>query len=263
MLPEPPAPVVDPPPSPEAPPFEAPPVEAPPAPAKPSALRPLLAALVTTVVVTVLSYVVPKQHAGTAVGLAFLVATWWLVLRGDEHTIRAHGLSLGGLLEPLSLDRRRLTRDAGVALLWILACAAIVFPPFWIGFKLFWRVKMPFVFRSFESPVNEITGQFLAVALPEEAFFRGYLQTQLDAAFPPRWRIFGADIGPSLVIASAIFAVGHFLTIPSPDRLAVFFPSLLFGWLRARTGGIGASVGFHGLCNVFSALLQRGYGFGR
>jgi membrane protease YdiL (CAAX protease family) len=45
-----------------------------------------------------------------------------------------------------------------------------------------------------------------------------------------------------------------------PARLAVFFPALLFGWLRARTGGIGASVCFHAICNVYSQLLGRGYG---
>jgi membrane protease YdiL (CAAX protease family) len=42
--------------------------------------------------------------------------------------------------------------------------------------------------------------------------------------------------------------------------LSVFFPSLLFGWLRARTGGIGASVFFHALCNLFAAYLARSYG---
>ncbi|MDI1449266.1 myxosortase MrtC [Polyangium sp. 6x1] len=266
MLPDPPAPLE----SPEPPPApglgaESPAPAAPLAsvPEAPSARRPLLAVLATTLLVTALSYLVPKDHAGTAVGLAFLAVTWWLVLRADEHVIRAHGLSLGGLLEPLPLDRRRLMRDAATASLWVLLLAAIIFPPFWFGFKLFWRVKMPFVFRGFESPWNEISGHFLAVALPEEAFFRGYLQTQLDAAWAPRWRVFGADLGPGVVVSSAIFAIGHFLTVPSPDRLAVFFPSLVFGWLRARTGGVGAGVVFHALCNIFSATLQRGYGFSR
>ena len=47
---------------------------------------------------------------------------------------------------------------------------------------------------------------------------------------------------------------------PLPARLAVFFPALLFGWLRARTGGIGASVCLHAICNVYSQMLGRGYG---
>ncbi len=61
-------------------------------------------------------------------------------------------------------------------------------------------------------------------------------------------------------MTSAIFALGHLLTIHDPGRLAVFFPSLVFGWLRARTGGVGASIAFHALCNLFSATLLQAYG---
>lgn len=228
---------------------------------RPSAVRPLVAALVTTIVVTALSYLAPAKHAATLVGLAFLVATWWLVLRGDEHTIRDHGLSLGGLLEPLALDKRRIVRDAAIAAGWVLLLSLIVFPPFWYGFKLFWHTKMPFVLRAPKSLLDEIAGQLLVVALPEEAFFRGYLQTRLDAVWGKRVRFLGAEFGMGWLVSAIIFAVGHFLTTPVPARLAVFFPALLFGWLRARTGGIGAGVLFHALCNIFSATLARGYGF--
>lgn len=225
-----------------------------------TARKPLLAALITTLVVTALSYLTPSKHAATAVGLAFLGATWFLVLRKDEHEIRAHGLSLGGLLEPLPLERKRLLKDAAIALAWVLALAAIVFPAFWFGFKIFWHVKMHFVFRWPKSPVDEIAGQLLVVALPEEAFFRGYLQTELEAAWPRRIRVFGTELGLGWLVSAMIFAVGHVLTTPVPARLAVFFPALLFGLLRTRTGGIGAGVLFHALCNLFSAFLARGYG---
>ena len=39
----------------------------------------------------------------------------------------------------------------------------------------------------------------------------------------------------------------------------MFFPALLFGWLRCRTGGIGAAW-LHAMSNLFSATLGRGYG---
>ena len=86
-------------------------------------------------------------------------------------------------------------------------------------------------------------------------------QSSLDAAWKPRFRLLGARIGPGLLVASAIFAVGHVIATPNPDRLSVFFPALLFGWLRTRTGGIGAGVLFHAACNLCSAYLARGYGF--
>ena len=63
-----------------------------------------------------------------------------------------------------------------------------------------------------------------------------------------------------MVVTSAVFALGHLATVPEPARLAVFFPSLAFGWLRARTGGIGAGVLYHASCNLFASFLGRGYG---
>jgi membrane protease YdiL (CAAX protease family) len=220
----------------------------------------LLAALVTTAVVTAASYLVPERYAATVVGVGFLTATWVLVLRHDEATVRAHGLSLGGLLEPARIDPRRLFRDALVAVGWALLFVVVTFPVFAWGYRLYWHPRAHFALRMPASILDEIAGQLVVIALPEEAFFRGYLQTALDRVFPPRLRVLGADLGPGWLLSAAIFAVGHVLTIPHPARLAVFFPALVFGWLRQRTGGIGASVLFHASCNVFSALLGRGYG---
>lgn len=107
--------------------------------------------------------------------------------------------------------------------------------------------------------LNFVLTQLLLVALSEEIFYRGYLQTRLDEAFPPRRRILGAPIGISLVITSIVFALTHLAAHRSPVVLAVFFPSLIFGWLRARTGSIVGSVAFHGLCNIWVQLLAVHY----
>jgi membrane protease YdiL (CAAX protease family) len=231
-----------------------------PRPPEPTAARALLAAGITTAAVTAVSYAAPKSYAGTLVGLTFFAATSWLVLRYDESTIRAHGLSLGGLLEPVPLSARRLARAALHAVAWATLVAAIVFPLFWLGYRLYWGATSPFVLRPPPSLADEIAAQLLVVALPEEAFFRGYLQSALDRVFPPRFRVAGATLGPAWLLSSAIFAIGHVLTIQHPARLAVFFPALLFGWLRARTGGIGAPLVFHAACNLLSLTLARGYG---
>lgn len=211
-----------------------------------------------TALVTALSWGVPS-YSGTLVGIAFFGAAYALVLRHDVATIRAYGLSLGGLLEPRALEAPRLVRAAAVALGWALAFGLVVLPLYGLAFGRWVRIDHPFVFRWPSELGDRVLGQVLVTALPEEAFFRGYLQSELDAAWAPRWRIGGASVGPGLVVASALFAVGHLLTIPEPARLAVFFPSLLFGWLRARTGGIGASVVFHASCNLASAFLFAGY----
>jgi membrane protease YdiL (CAAX protease family) len=137
---------------------------------------------------------------------------------------------------------------------------ALTFPPFVIGYRFYWRLHGHFVLRLPPSLFDEIAGQVVVIALPEEAFFRGYLQTSIERVFPPRRRILGAELGVGWILAAAIFAVGHVLTIRHPARLAVFFPALVFGWMRRRTGGVGASVLFHASCNLFSAALGRGFG---
>lgn len=220
----------------------------------------LFAAAIVSAVVTAVSLLAPKSLAATGVGLVFLGATWAVTIRKDDSDARAWGLSLGGLLDREPIDWKRLAREAGIALLWAAALAVVFYPPFYFGYRFFWQPRHSFTFKLPGSPMDDIAGQLFVIALPEEAFFRGYLQTALDATWPPKWRVLGADLGPGWLVSAAIFAVGHVLTAPSPARLAVFFPALVFGYLRARTKGIGAGVVFHAMCNIYSATLARSFG---
>ena len=226
-------------------------------------LRPLAVATATTVLVTALSYGVPAEHAASAVGLAFLGVTYFLCLR-DPRTDGAtrYGLSLGGLLDPEPIVWPALARSAASELGFALLVAAIVFPPFWVGFRAWWSPVSPFHAAPLGPLVEDALGQFLVIALPEEAFYRGYLQTRLDEAWPSRLRLLGTYVGPGLVVTSVVFALGHVATELHPNRLSVFFPSLLFGWMRTRRRGIGAAAAFHALCNLFASYLARSYGLG-
>ena len=224
--------------------------------------HPLAVAAGVTVAVTVASYAAPADYAATAVGAVFIAVITGLVLRRDAATIRHFGLSLGGLLEPNVIDWRRVSREAGRAAAWAVGLAAVVTVPFAIGFRIYWHARSPFVFRLPASVLDEVFGQALVIALPEEGFYRGYLLTALDDIWGTPWTLFKAKLGWGWLVSSAIFAVGHFFTEPDPQRLAVFFPALVFGWLRARTGGVGAPALFHVLCNVLASTLSRGYGFG-
>jgi membrane protease YdiL (CAAX protease family) len=216
-------------------------------------------ALVTAVVAAV-SRVATERFVAIGVAVVFLLATWALVWRGDDERVERCGLALGGLVLPGKLDRARLLRSTAVALAWAAGLSAITFVPFFFGWKVFWHPRGTFALHvPWMDGLNEIAGQIVIIALPEEAFYRGYLQSELDRALPYRVRILGADVGPAILVTSIVFALGHFATIHEPTRLAVFFPSLLFGWLRARTGGIGSSVAFHAACNVFSEILGKGF----
>jgi hypothetical protein len=99
--------------------------------------------------------------------------------------------------------------------------------------------------------------QLAMIALSEELFFRGFVQASLNARWTARWRLLGAEVGWAWPTTAALFAVGHLATTPHPARLMVFFPGLLMGWLRERTGGLLAPVVFHGLANVLMELLVR------
>jgi membrane protease YdiL (CAAX protease family) len=221
-------------------------------------VRALSVCLAVTAVVVLSSYVLPPDWQSTGVGGCLLVASYVLVLRRDTDTIARHGLSLGGLFEPEPLSFRRLSRAVGVSLYYATLAALVFFPPFWAGFVAFWHPA-----REFEWPpppaLDSLLTQVLGIAMPEEMFYRGYAQTALDDACKSRFRLFGASLGPGLFLASFIFALGHFATNTHPARLAVFFPSLVFGWLRSKSGGIGAPVLFHAACNLFSAYLAQGY----
>ena len=233
-----------------------------------------MAALVTAAV-TAGSAVLPDKYVATVVGFVFLGATWALVWRGDDQRVEASGLALGGLVLPGRIDLGRLARSLAQSLRWAALLAAITFVPFFFGWRSFWHPKGSFALHVNALEVlNEVFGQLVIIALPEEAFYRGYLQSRLDEALPgfgwridrttgelvpKRLRIFGGSVGPALLVTSLIFALGHFATIREPARLAVFFPSLLFGWLRYRTKGVGAGIAFHAMCNVFSEMLGKGF----
>lgn len=227
--------------------------------------QPWSRALGVSALATSLSWACPPTYGALAVAAAFLTAAYFFTKQAPER----YGMELGGLFTDRSLSWRRVAREVLETFAWALALSAVVFPLYWLAFRWHWQPRLSFslsraLSHGFEgSPwalLDFTLGQFVVVALPEEAFFRGYVQSDWIAGAKDRtsWKArWGAIVG-----TSAIFAVGHLATIPAAGRLAVFFPSLLFGWLRIRSGGIGLPLAFHALCNVFSALLSAGYGLG-
>lgn len=148
-------------------------------------------------------------------------------------------------------------KKLGQGALWALALMALTFPLYIPAYRL-WFGRSEFHLALPADFWKEVVGFVFLVALPEEVFYRGYLQTRLDAVFKKKIRILGADVGWSLVVASAFFALGH-LVEPRPDKLGTFFPGLVFGWLRARTGTVGGAVIFHAACNIWAEILRYGY----
>ncbi len=212
----------------------------------------------------------PQAHAGEAVGVIFLAAAYFGCLRPNHDKPPSHyGLTLGGIFEPQPLSPLRILRDSAQAFLIATTIACIILPPFWLGFLHWYQPRAEFSWVSAlrgdaSHPalglLNLSLAHLLVVALPEEVFFRGYLQTALTNRYPHGKRLLSVSWSTGLVLSSVLFALGHVTTAPHVGRLAVFFPSLLFGILRDKTKGVGSSIILHAQCNVFAALLGQGYG---
>ena len=166
----------------------------------------------------------------------------------------------------------------GQDLLWAAVVCALVLPLFTLGFFAFteWLERVPGPLRAFLAPYTsharplnlhvpltfDFAGQVAgnaAVAFSEEFFYRGYLTRRLEERWPPQRSFLGARVGRAALLAAFLFALGHLLQ-PAPWRLAVFFPALLFAWLRAKTGTIvGGSIA-HLAFNVWLLILQGAAG---
>ncbi|MFA6148992.1 MAG: CPBP family intramembrane glutamic endopeptidase [bacterium] len=117
-----------------------------------------------------------------------------------------------------------------------------------IVFFLFVRLPLPPAISPYHGNFPLTAGmaahQLLLVALPEEVFFRGYLYDAFEEG--------GRE--PVFPVA-LLFAVGHFAIAPSPFRLLTFFPALLLGWGRKRSGNVYVPTAVHFLYNLCPSLI--------
>jgi hypothetical protein len=181
-----------------------------------------------------------------------------------------HGVPFHGLVDP------RTWRAAGRGVWQGLLAAAAVLPLFAFGFWCFAEAlprlppwlsgalapyggRAPLALRLPGALPLQLLLQVLVVALPEELFYRGWMQTRWARTVPGRGvTVLGARLGAGFVWTQALFAAGHLVWL-QPWRLATFFPGLLFGWLRARTGSIAAPVVLHALSNLLVITLERSF----
>ncbi|HPM41734.1 MAG TPA: type II CAAX endopeptidase family protein [bacterium] len=148
------------------------------------------------------------------------------------------------------------------SLIVFLVASAVVFPLFllaahgWQRFVLgmgeFHAAGMPQLFTT-------VAYQLILVALPEEFFFRGYFQSTMNRIFPRPWRFLGANLGWGFVVTAAIFAFAHSVIFYRWWHFSIFFPALVFGYLRERTGSITAPVLFHAASNLLMDWIVRSH----
>jgi membrane protease YdiL (CAAX protease family) len=90
-------------------------------------------------------------------------------------------------------------------------------------------------------PLNYIIFQLLIVSLPEEYFFRGFLQDSIGKNFK------------AVLIVSTLFSIAHLpkaIFINDWISLLSFFPSIVMGYLYMKTNNILPGTIFHLLANL-------------
>ncbi|MEM7434877.1 MAG: MrtC family glutamic-type intramembrane protease [Myxococcota bacterium] len=210
------------------------------------------------------------EYVHLIVAAVFLLTALHLTRDDPAH----YGVALGGLLEPAPEGTARgplglwdlgraiagafpsALRESAIA----VGVALVVLSLYTVGFYYWVQPTRAFALTWPPELPSLVLAQLLIVALPEEAFFRGYLQTALADLEPRRVRLLGVPLAPTAWLAQAVlFAVVHLVSDPHPARLAVVFPALLFGWVRAWRGGIGAAIALHALSNLYSETLARSW----
>lgn len=226
--------------------------------------------LVTLVLIRV---VVAAADAGApeivkaAVPLLFMYApVWWMQRQGRDPDVYPLALpafsDAAPYLEALKLNAVVI---GVIAVPWLIGyhywqTEGLAAAMRWLGFAPHVIPDISYVGVWPSSPLLLIAYHLFFVAIPEELFYRGYVQSRLDEVWPPKWQVFGADVGWGLIAACAIFAVGHSIVSLQWWHPFIFFPSLIFGWMRARTGTIVAGALFHAWSNVQVTTLDTLYG---
>lgn len=139
--------------------------------------------------------------------------------------------------------------------LWVTVATLVFYPP------LFFAYNLGFMHRALAAPsANEVmkalTKGLIAIAvaaIPEEFFFRGYIQEHVFSTFDKKIL---KIVSLKNLFTSLIFGLVHALAFLDIGRAATFFPSLLFGLFTEKSRGrIFYSISYHVVSNILAFIL--------
>ena len=139
--------------------------------------------------------------------------------------------------------------------LWFAGAIILFYPPLYFGWMItvehrIWSApESSEVFKALQKGLLLL----LVAGIPEEVFFRGYLQ---HSVFKKRDTFVIPLISQRNLIVSLLFATTHAIAFLNPMRLNVFFPSLLFGYLVEKSkGSLFYAIAMHILSNFIAMFL--------
>ena len=209
-------------------------------------VRYLLFGVVLTVSVALFFHFLPGFHnwrIASNMTLSPQAVPYQLWLNFDKPFI---GIFVLALRQPLITSTARLKavlwRTLPIAVIGTIAMAAIS----WQLGLVAWEPKLPAIILPW------LFCNLLFVTIPEEAFFRGFLQREIE-----EW--FGKTRGASvlaIIVTSLFFTLLHVNWAPSFSFLGlVFMASVIYGTLYKITHAIESSIFCHFLFNLTHFLL--------
>jgi membrane protease YdiL (CAAX protease family) len=208
--------------------------------------------LIETVLVTIAAILAIKVlNSGFLSGAAWFVAPAILVVAA---------------ITPTAIHKRKLAeigfnveqiRNSLVVLGWT---CMLVFPATFAGCWLLksYGLGLPLqpVLAEGQNWVCWLFYQFMYIAIAEEVFFRGFLQSNIlrltnavmKGQCTLQWWV-------SITISAACFATAHIIVSGRIISVLTFLPGLILGWLFIRTRSLLAPILFHGLANICYFLM--------
>lgn len=194
------------------------------------------------------NYLIPLIVYITLISLIFLMKyliSWSLAATVSAFLMLAVPFILKNDMRDLRWDPRGVLWGIAVTIVILLIYIAVL-----AGYGLYAGKSLTFNKLSY----SFVLIQLLLVALPEEVFFRGYLQQKLG------------NTVKGVIVVSLLFALAHFVTLclggghglsVCSQAVLTFFPSLVMGYLYMSTGTLWASIIFHFLANIVH--ISAGY----
>jgi len=134
-------------------------------------------------------------------------------------------------------------------------CCALIFPAAFVALMLLRGIFVVSVLRqtagNSQPLLTWLVYQFFYVAVAEEVFFRGYVQSSIVSLTD---RFAGGRrsiVFVSVFLSAFYFAAAHFIVQGHLFSLLTFMPGLVLGWLFIRTKSLMAPILFHALANIF------------
>jgi membrane protease YdiL (CAAX protease family) len=153
-------------------------------------------------------------------------------------------------LSDLGLDLERFVSSLRV----LCKTSLVIFPVFLCGIFLLKHYKVPLPMCPIVPEkrwLSWLVYQFMYIAISEEVFFRGYLQSNIYYLLTLTLQKNAAFLAlMSVTISAGIFAVFHSMLLGNILAIITFIPGLILGWLFFKTKSIFAPILFHGLANV-------------